>query len=87
MASICKDCGKEMTPGNGCTMERVSLTNGEDIQRTRYGDEHRGPWEMPEFCHDCNVAKGQTHHFGCDLERCPKCGGQLIGCACFEEKE
>jgi hypothetical protein len=36
-------------------------------------------------CHDCNVKLGSYHHPGCDMERCPKCGGQLISCDCIEE--
>ena len=33
-------------------------------------------------CHDCNALEGQIHEFGCDMERCPFCGGQLITCGC-----
>jgi len=38
-----------------------------------------------DTCHDCGVHIGQKHDYGCDNERCPLCGGQLIGCGCFEE--
>jgi len=38
-------------------------------------------------CHDCNVYIGGFHHPGCDNERCPKCGAQLISCGCLEEEE
>jgi len=33
-------------------------------------------------CHDCNAKEGQYHELGCDMERCPFCGGQLISCDC-----
>ena len=38
-------------------------------------------------CHDCNVELGGFHHPGCDMERCPKCGGQLISCGCLDEED
>lgn len=31
-------------------------------------------------CHDCGCQEGELHKRGCDVERCPKCGSQLIGC-------
>jgi len=30
-------------------------------------------------CDDCGVLKEEFHIEGCDIEMCPKCGGQLIG--------
>jgi hypothetical protein len=58
-------------------------------KRIKYGDE---TWpkkaalhgEYKDFarypCHDCFALRGQYHCEGCDVEECPKCGGQLLGC-------
>lgn len=35
-------------------------------------------------CHDCGCREGEIHMFGCDMEICPKCKGQLLGCGCFD---
>ena len=43
-------------------------------------------WGSPEpadaRCHDCGVAVGHVHHWGCDWAKCPNCEMQLLGCAC-----
>lgn len=37
-------------------------------------------------CHDCGVKEGQIHEVGCDMERCPICGGQFISCHCSQDE-
>jgi hypothetical protein len=37
---------------------------------------------MSKTCHDCGCSKGQLHTMGCSVERCPRCGKQLISCDC-----
>jgi len=80
--AICKDCGQKMDVGNSCTIEHIKL-NGKVYERIPYGVEGF----YGEVCHDCNVKIGQIHHFGCDVEQCPRCGGQLISCSCGESSE
>lgn len=37
---------------------------------------------MIHKCGDCGRQTGQLHLDGCDIERCPKCKGQLLSCEC-----
>jgi hypothetical protein len=59
---------------------------GSEYERVRYGGESDdwGANERP--CHDCRVVRGEFHVVGCDVERCPKCGGQAISCDCLDEQ-
>ena len=38
-----------------------------------------------KICHDCGCKEGELHQPGCDMERCPFCGGQLISCGCDDD--
>lgn len=40
---------------------------------------------IPQICHDCRCKEGELHMLGCDMEKCPFCGGQLISCNCRYE--
>jgi hypothetical protein len=79
----CESCGQAMGPTPvSCIGEPITIA-GQERARLPFGTEEgfvEDAFEHP--CHDCNVEVGQFHHDGCDLERCPGCGGQLLGCAC-----
>lgn len=36
-------------------------------------------------CGDCGRKTGEYHMDMCDVERCPKCGNQLMSCDCFKK--
>ena len=55
------------------------------VPRIRYGDES-SDWHADEVpCHDCSAVKGEFHAEGCDVEECPVCHGQALGCECINE--
>ena len=65
-----------------CAAREPLQIGGRQYQPIAYGSERYFPPGLEARCHDCGVAPGGFHHFGCDAEQCPRCGGQLIGCDC-----
>ena len=86
--AICECCQQEMNGGDSCLWES-SVIKRRTYPRLRYGQETRYGSGLPDYwedygdhCPDCAVSVGGLHHFGCDWEQCPHCGGQQIGCDC-----
>lgn len=79
--AVCEFCGQEMLTAKGCIVKKV-YCDGKAYDRLRVGDE--GEYEYGERCTDCGALYGHYHHWGCDNEHCPACGGQMLGCACKE---
>ena len=79
--AICKFCMQEMINENMVTCEGNKVIDFPDST------------EMPAIpylsnryrCSDCGVKNAGNHHPNCDMERCPKCGGQLISCGCLDD--
>lgn len=80
----CEFCNREMRTAKGCKKIPV-VVNGKEYAPIKVGGP--GDWvQKPgERCPDCNALYGHYHHPGCDIERCPVCGRQLISCGCADE--
>jgi len=75
--AICKYCGKEMLDHVSC--DRIPFIDAETKEKY---DPIPYNGECGKYCHDCGAPIGGYHHVGCDMERCPMCGLQLISCGC-----
>jgi len=75
----CKYCGRKIGRLKGCAIKNIII--GNKIYE-------RIPNDLGEPCGNCGADYGNLHHFGCDLESCPKCFGQLaFFCDCGEKTE
>lgn len=77
--------------------EKTVKLTGRRYRKIRYGRELRY-WRFhvdEEFkknwaalpCGDCGVIRGELHLAGCDIEVCPRCSGQYLGCGCRTEED
>lgn len=79
--AICKQCKGEMLEISDCPANRsVEYPDGTKLPASTF---HFN--ESSGKCHDCGIEHGNYHHPGCDVERCPRCDGQLISCGCIGE--
>lgn len=76
--ATCEDCGLVMAPGVGCDLTHVSKGEGLPLRKRIFVGEN-DDWGYP-VCPDCNAGEGTPHHLGCDVERCPECGRQMLAC-------
>lgn len=81
--AVCEWCNQEMLEADNCTGNKtVDYPDGTSLPSIPYNPEYG---DENQRCHDCGVKRGGYHHPGCDMERCPKCEGQLISCGCLDE--
>lgn len=87
--AICNWCNQDMLTADDCSENReIEYPDGEKLNAVPYENE----WvhvlnKSTHRCHDCNVRLGSYHHPNCDMERCPRCEGQLISCGCLDEED
>jgi len=81
--TICDDCHREMTLAASCDARAVDLAGHRYLRIPYRPPGNAGAHDATMRCHDCGIRPGGYHHFGCDMERCPRCHGQLFCCSCW----
>ena len=71
----CWLCEREMGKQE-CLYDHVVI-NGDEYRRVRVLE---SPFYEGEPNCECGCEIGQVHQVECDLEDCPRCGGQFLGC-------
>jgi len=77
----CIRCKKEMCDLNTKTCATYNVVEFPD--GTKMSPVPYTPPDPNIRCHDCGIAVGGVHHIDCDMEICPRCEGQFLGCSCF----
>lgn len=82
--ALCGYCGLEMLEVDDCSANRtIVYPDGTELDAIPYNPDYGGEKQK---CH-CGIGRGKYHHPGCDMERCPECGGQLISCGCLDTED
>jgi hypothetical protein len=71
----CADCKQEMATAVGCTLSALTIDGALYLRRRC----------TCQRCRDCGAKPERIHHLGCEVERCPRCGNQLITCGCWSD--
>lgn len=79
----CEDCGQEMLEAATCRVDAF-IIRGERFDRIR---QTGAPIGRGGRCGDCGIQRQGFHHYGCDLEPCPRCRRQLLSCGCGDDPE
>lgn len=77
---VCKLCGGRIGSTVGCRTRTITYKN-KPFRRIKVGDP-RDKYQdnKAAVCCSCSAHFGRWHHYGCDMERCPICGEQLVAC-------